>query len=257
MAGTIDGEGLEGVAAVVHLAGAGIGAKRWSAERKRLILESRTRGTSLLAGALAGLDRKPRVLVSASGIDYYGDTGDQPVTEDASQGAGFLAQVCGAWEAATAAATEAGIRVVNMRSGMVLARHGGALPRLVLPFRLGLGGRIASGRQYTPWITLDDEVGAIVHAIDTEQLAGPVNFVAPNQVTNNEFTKTLGTVLRRPTVLPTPLLPLKMRYGAELVQHLLVDGQRAIPAKLESTAFRYEHPVLEGALRSVLGRPAR
>lgn len=256
-AGTIDSASLEGIDAVVHLAGAGIGDKRWSAARKELILESRTQGTSLLSGALAALDRQPAVLVSASAIGYYGAHGDEPITEDSPPGNDFAAGVCVQWEAATQPAADAGVRVVRVRSGIILARHGGALARMVVPFRLGLGGRIASGRQYMSWIALDDEVGAIRHAIATTQLTGPVNLTAPNPVPNSEFTKTLGAVLHRPTVLPTPLFPLKAVYGGELVQHLLVEGQRVLPKMLEATGYEYGHPELEGALRAVLGKPAR
>jgi uncharacterized protein (TIGR01777 family) len=255
-AGTIDAAGLEGLDAVVHLAGAGIGDKRWTDERKRLILESRVQGTTLLARTLAGLERKPAVLVSGSAVGYYGARGDEPLTEDAPPGDDFAAGVCTQWEASTAAAADAGIRVVRIRTGIVLARHGGALARMVLPFSLGLGGRIKSGRQYMSWIALDDEVEAILHAITHAELDGPANLTAPNPVTNAEFTKTLGAVLRRPTVLPTPLLPLKAVYGGELVQHLLVEGQRVLPAKLDATGFEHAHPELEGALRAVLGKPA-
>jgi len=255
-AGTIDAAGLEGLDAVVHLAGAGIGDKRWTDERKRLILDSRVQGTTLLARTLAGLERRPAVLVSGSAVGYYGAHGDEALTEDAPPGDDFAAGVCTQWEAATVPAADAGVRVVRIRTGIVLARHGGALARMVLPFSLGLGGRIKSGRQYMSWIALDDEVDAIVHAITHPEVDGPANLTAPNPVTNAEFTKTLGRVLRRPTVLPTPLLPLKAVYGAELVQHLLVEGQRVLPAKLEATGFEHHHPQLEGALRAVLGKPA-
>jgi len=255
-AGTIDAAGLEGLDAVVHLAGAGIGDKRWTDERKRLILDSRVQGTTLLARTLAGLERKPPVLVSGSAVGYYGAHGDEPLTEDAPPGDDFAAGVCTQWEAATTPAADASIRVVRIRTGIVLAKHGGALARMVLPFSLGLGGRIKSGRQYMSWIALDDEVGAIVHTITHPELDGPANLTAPNPVTNAEFTKALGAVLRRPTVLPTPLLPLKAVYGRELVQHLLVEGQRVIPAKLEATGFEHRHPELEGALRAVLDKPA-
>ena len=182
--------------------------------------------------------------------------GIRPPARSTPPGDDFAAGVCTQWEAATVPAADAGIRVVRIRTGIVLARHGGALARMVLPFSLGLGGRIKSGRQYMSWIALDDEVGAIVHAITHPEVDGPANLTAPNPVTNAEFTKTLGRVLRRPTVLPTPLLPLKAVYGAELVQHLLVEGQRVLPAKLEATGFEHHHPQLEGALRAVLGKPA-
>jgi hypothetical protein len=255
-AGTIDTAGLQGVDAVVHLAGAGIGDKRWTPARKELILQSRTRGTGLLARTLAELRVTPRVLVSGSAVGYYGDRGDEVLTEESGPGNDFTAEVCRAWEAATAPAVDAGIRVVCVRSGVVLAAHGGVLKRLLLPFKLGLGGRVASGRQYMSWITLDDEVGAILHALTTDGLHGPVNLTSPNPATNAELTVALGQALHRPTVLPTPLAPLELIYGAELVKSLLVDGQRASSAKLVASGYEFEHPELDDALQSVLHAPA-
>jgi uncharacterized protein len=256
-AGTIDAAGLEGIGAVVHLAGAGIGDRRWTPARKRLILESRTKGTALLARTLAGLTHRPTVLVSASAIGYYGDRGDDLVDERSAPGDDFVAGVCVQWEAATAPAAEADIRVVTTRSGVILGREGGVLSRMLVPFRLGLGGRIATGRQYTSWVSIDDEVAAILHALTTDAVTGPVNLTAPAPVTNIEFTRTLGRVLRRPTVLRTPLLPLKVRYGAELIQHLLVEGQRVLPKRLEETGYHFAHPTLEEALRAALDRHRR
>jgi uncharacterized protein (TIGR01777 family) len=238
----------------VHLAGEGIGEKRWSDEQKRRILESRTRGTELLVGALATREQKPKVLVSASAIGYYGNRGDEVLTEVSTPGRDFLAGVCEQWEAATAPASEAGIRVVNVRTGIVLARGGGALGRLLLPFKLGLGGRIGSGHQYMSWISIADEVGAILHAIDNDALHGAMNATGPNPVTNAEFTATLGHVLHRPTLLPTPLAPLKVVYGGELVESLLLFSQRVEPAKLRATGYEFRHPSLEAALRAVLDR---
>ena len=256
-AGVIDAAGLEGIGGVVHLAGAGIGDKRWTDDRKRLILASRTKGTDLLARTLAGLTRRPSVLVSASAIGYYGDRGDDPVDEQSTPGNDFVAGVCVQWEGATAPASEAGIRVVTTRSGVILGREGGVLPRMLLPFRLGLGGRIASGRQYMSWVSIDDEVAAILHALTNDGLTGPANLTAPVPVTNVEFTRILGRVLRRPTVLRTPLLPLKVRYGAELIQHLLVEGQRVLPKRLQETGYQFVHPTLEEALRAALDRHRR
>jgi uncharacterized protein (TIGR01777 family) len=256
-AGTIEVDGLEGIDGVVHLAGAGIGDKRWTDARKRLILESRTKGTSLLARTLAGLKRRPSALVSASAIGYYGNRGDEPLDEQSAPGNDFVARVCVQWEGATAPAVDAGIRVARVRSGIVLGRDGGVLPRLLLPFRLGLGGRIASGRQYMSWISIGDEVRAILHALTQDGVAGPVNLTGPAPVTNGEFTETLGRVLRRPTVIPTPLLPLRARYGSELVQHLLVEGQRVLPKRLEATGYRFAHPTLEEALHAALDRHRR
>jgi hypothetical protein len=255
-AGTIDAAGLEGVDAVVHLAGAGIGDKKWTPARKQLILESRTRGTGLLARTLAGLQHPPQTLVSGSAVGYYGDRGAEILTEASPPGHDFPAQACVAWEEAAAPAAEAGIRVVTIRTGIVLAAHGGALQRLLLPFKLGLGGRLGSGEQYMSWITLEDEVGAILHALTNPDLNGAANLTAPNPVTNAEFTATLGRVVHRPTVLPTPLLPLRALYGDELVKSLLVDGQRVLPARLEATGYRFTQTELEPALHSVLGTAA-
>jgi hypothetical protein len=261
-AGTIDAHGLEGIDAVVHLAGAGIGDKKWTPARKQLILDSRTEGTDLLARTLAGLGRPPRVLLSGSAVGYYGDRGAEELTEDSAPGDDFPAQVCTAWEAATAPAEEAGIRVVHLRTGIVLAAHGGALQRMLLPFKLGLGGRIGSGDQYMSWIALDDHVAAMQHLLtagtaeSAESVRGAANLTAPNPVTNAEFTRALGNALHRPTVLPTPLLPLKAVYGAELVEHLLVNGQRVLPRVLEQSGHEFAHPHFDDALRAVLAAPA-
>jgi uncharacterized protein len=254
-AGLIDAPALEGVDAVVHLAGEGIAEKKWTEEQKQRILQSRERGTSLLASAIASRERKPRVFVSASGMHYYGNNrGDEVLTEDSAAGDGFLANVVKMWEGATKPAVDAGIRTVLMRSGIVLSARGGTLQRLLLPFKLGLGGRVGSGKQWMSWIVLDDEVGAIMHAIDNESLRGPANFVAPTPVVNREFTETLGHVLHRPTFLPTPLAPLKMVYGSELVESLLLGSQRVTPARLEASGYRFRCPTLEDGLRAVLGR---
>jgi uncharacterized protein (TIGR01777 family) len=255
-AGTIDAARLEGIDAVVHLAGAGIGDKKWSPERKQLVLESRTRGTGLLSRTLAELRDKPGVLVSGSAIGYYGDRGDEVLTEESRPGDDFLAEVVQAWEAAAQPAEDAGIRVVKVRSGIVLAPHGGVLKRLLLPFKLGLGGRVGSGDQYMSWITLDDEVGAIAHALASDALRGPVNLTAPNPVTNAEFTAALGRAVRRPTLIPTPLAPLKVIYGSELVQSLLLYGQRVSSAKLVSDGYDFHHHELDLALDAVLRAPA-
>jgi uncharacterized protein (TIGR01777 family) len=255
-AGTIDAAGIEGVDAVVHLAGAGIGDKRWTPARKRLILESRTEGTDLLARTLAGLSRPPKVLLSGSAVGYYGDRGAEELTEGSGPGDDFPARVCVAWEAATAPAEAAGIRVVHLRTGIVLARHGGALQRMLLPFKLGLGGRVGSGDQYMSWITLDDHVGAMRHLLTNDSVRGAANLTAPNPATNAEFTRALGAAVHRPTVLPTPLLPLKAVYGDELVERLLVIGQRALPRALEESGYRFTHTDVDDALRAVVAKPA-
>ncbi len=252
-AGTIDAAGLEGVDAVVHLAGAGIGDKKWTPQRKRLVLESRTRGTGLLARTLAGLDRKPSVLVSASAIGYYGNRGDDILTEEEPPGHDFGAQVCVAWEDETKAAAEAGIRVVRTRTGLVLAKQGGLLQRLLLPFKLAIGGRLGSGEQYMSWIALDDDLAAIVHVLNTPSISGPVNLTAPNPVRNAEFTESLGRAVHRPTILPTPMFGLKIVYGGELVETLL-GSQRVSSAKLQESGFEFAHPELDEALDAILNR---
>ena len=253
-AGTIDASALEDLGAVVHLAGAGIGDKKWTAQRKQLILESRTRGTRSLAQALATLDRPPPVLVSSSAVGYYGShASDTVLTETSPPGDDFLAQVCVEWEAATAPAAEAGIRVVRMRTGIVLGRDGGVLGQLLLPFRLGLGGRLGSGEQWMSWITIDDAVAAILHVLQSDSVEGSVNFTAPAPVTNNEFTAALGRAVHRPTKIPTPLAPLRLRYGSELVEHLLLASQRALPEALEKSGFQFRHTTLDAALHAVLG----
>jgi hypothetical protein len=252
-AGRIDAPALEGIDAVVHLAGEGIAEKRWTDEQKQRIRESRVRGTAVLAAAIASRERKPNVFVSASAIGYYGDRGDDVLREDSAPGADFLAEVCVAWEAETKPASEAGVRTVCMRNGIVLDAHGGALAQMLLPFKLGLGGKQGSGKQWMSWITLADEIGAIRHAIDNDSVRGAVNAVAPGPVTNAEFASTLGHVLHRPTVLPTPMLPLKLRYGGELVESLLLVSQRVEPAQLQETGYAFASNTLEAGLRSVLG----
>ena len=248
---TIDAKALEGVDAVVHLAGEGIGEKRWTDQQKRRILESRTKGTTLLARTLAQLERKPRVLVSASGVGYYGDRGEEVLTEDSQPGEGFTADVCRQWETSTLPASDAGIRVARARSGIVLSTRGGALTRLLTVFRLGIGGRMGSGRQWMSWIAIHDEVGALLHLIDTD-IAGPVNLTAPNPVRNAELSKTLGRVLHRPAVLPVPKLGPSLIFGRELVEELLFWSQRVMPSRLEAGGYRFRDPDLEPALRSML-----
>lgn len=250
--GELEADRLEGADVIVHLAGESIGNARWTPETKRRILESRTKGTTLLAKTVATLVDPPRVLVSGSAIGYYGDRGDDVLTEESVPGGGFLSDVAVRWEESVAAADQAGIRTVRVRTGIVLARQGGALARLLLPFKLGLGGRIGSGRQWMSWIALEDEVGAILHAIDHEDVIGAMNATAPNPVTNREFTETLGHVLNRPTKVPTPLTALKVRYGDELVRELLCYSQRVEPHALLETGYTFRHPRLADALRAAL-----
>jgi uncharacterized protein (TIGR01777 family) len=251
-AGTIDAGALEGIDAVVHLAGEGIAEKRWTDDQKRRILTSRTDSTRLLAETLAGLSHPPATLLSGSAIGFYGDTGDRPTDESGPAGSDFLARVCVQWEAAAEPAVEAGIRVAFLRTGIVLDAHGGALARQLPFFRLGLGGRAGSGRQYMSWISLDDEVEAIRFLLDAD-VAGPVNLTAPNPVTNAEFTTTLGRVLRRPTTV-LPMFGPRLLFGRELADSLLLTSQRVVPAVLEGAGYRFRHAELEPALRAVLGR---
>jgi uncharacterized protein (TIGR01777 family) len=251
--GSIATPGLEGMDAVVHLAGENIAAGRWSSEKKARIRDSRVQGTRVLCDALAQLVNPPKVLVSASAIGYYGDRGAEVLREQSRPGRDFLADVCRAWEAATAAAAQRRIRVVNLRIGMVLSAAGGALAKMLLPFKMGAGGRIGSGQQYMSWIALDDLIGVIHHVLLTDSLQGPVNAVAPHPVTNSEFTRTLGRVLRRPTLLPLPAFAARAAFG-EMADALLLASTRVEPAKLKDSHYAFRYPELEGALRHVLGK---
>ncbi|MCC5954006.1 MAG: TIGR01777 family oxidoreductase [Acidimicrobiia bacterium] len=251
--GRIDAAGFEGLDAVVHLAGEGIADKRWTAERKRSILESRTKGTSLLADTLATLDRPPKVFLSGSAIGYYGDRGDEVLTESSTPGDIYLSEVCTAWEAAAQPAVDAGIRTTFLRTGIVLSTEGGALAKTLPLFKLGLGGRLGSGRQWWSWITIADEVGAIRFLLDAD-VAGPVNLTAPEPSTNAEFTKTLGSVLGRPTVLPVPAFGPKLVLGGELAEQLLFSSQRVHPDVLLDAGYTFEHPDLPTGLRATLDR---
>lgn len=250
--GTIDTEGLQGVTGAIHLAGDNVASGRWSEAKKARIRDSRVAGTELLASTLAEVSPKPRVLVSASATGYYGARGDEALDETAAQGSGFLASVCGEWEAATSAARDAGIRVVHARIGVVLASGGGALAKMKMPFLLGVGGRIGDGSQYMSWITLEDLVSALVFTLERDDVKGPVNCVSPTPVTNADFTATLGRVLKRPTVLPVPKFALRLGLGPDMANEMLIGGARVIPASLHAHGFRWEHTTLEPALRSLL-----
>jgi hypothetical protein len=257
-AGELDPDALAKADAVVHLAGKNIGDRlRWTAGTKRELLQSRVQGTGLVASTLADLARGPggpRVLVCASGVHYYGDRGDAVLTESTSGGRGFLADVVQRWEAAADPARAAGLRVVHLRTGLVQDANGAGLPKQVLMFRFGLGGRLGSGRQWLSWISLDDVVGAYLHALAREDLAGPVNATSPNPVSNAEFTKVLARVLGRPALLHVPAIAPKLVLG-ELADELLFTSMRARPARLLETGFRFELPELEATLRHTLGRP--
>ncbi|MBM4185452.1 MAG: TIGR01777 family protein [Gemmatimonadetes bacterium] len=251
--GEVDVARLAEADAVVHLAGTSIAAGRWTEDRMRSIRESRVQGTELLARTLAGMPSGPRVLVSASAVGYYGDRGEDVLDEGAAAGKGFLADVCRAWEGAARAAERAGIRVVLLRGGVALSPAGGALGQMLLPFKMGVGGRLGSGRQYLSWIDLDDLVALIVHALYTESLAGPVNATAPHPVTNATFTAALGRALGRPTVVPVPALAVKAMFG-QLGTEALLWGQRVHPVKATKAGFRFFYEGVEESLRFQLGR---
>lgn len=255
-AGRLEAARLEGLDAVVHLAGENIGNGRWTEARVERILASRVAPTRLLARTLAGLQSPPRVLVCASAVGWYGDRGDEALDESSGPGNGFLAEVCRQWEAAAAPAAERGIRVVHLRFGVVLTVAGGALARMLPAFRLGAGGRVGSGRQVLSWVGLDDVLGAMHFAIGREDLAGPVNVTSPEPVTSAEMARTLGKVLRRPAGMPLPAAVVRLLFG-EMGRSLLLDGQRVLPRKLLGAGFRFRHPSLEAALRFELGRLER
>ena len=250
--GSIESGKLEGIDAVVHLAGENLFGL-WTESKRRRIRESRVQATQLLCQSLAKLERKPKVFLSASAVGFYGDRGAERLNEDSTMGTGFLAELCRDWEAATGPMAAAGTRVAHMRFGIVLSPKGGALSKMLLPFKLGLGGTLGDGSQYMSWIAIDDAISGIHHVLVTDALRGPVNGVAPNPVTNREFTKTLGKVLSRPTVLPVPAFILKTALR-DLAKEVLLGGQRVEPARLTATNHRFKSPELEGALRQLLGK---
>jgi uncharacterized protein len=249
-AGTMDASTMEGTDAVVNLCGSPMGDKRWSGEVKQAIRDSRIGPTEVLAAAVA--EHRVPVLVNASGVGYYGDTGNHEVDETAPQGFGFIAQVCHDWESATAAAERAGARVVRMRTGLVISPAGGLMGQLKPLFSVGLGGRLGSGQQYMPWISLDDEVGAIRFVLEHAELSGPVNLSGPEPVTNAEFTRALGKALKRPAPLVVPGFALRLALGAELVDEMALIGQRAVPAVLLAHAYPFRHTTLSSALTAAL-----
>ena len=251
-AGTIEAEKLEGHDGAVHLAGVGIGDHKWSDDHKRAVLDSRVQGTGLLARTLAQLDQPPKVLASGSAVGYYGYESDQIVTEADGKGRGFLADVVAKWEDAAAPAADAGIRTMLLRSGVVLTAKGGALKKQLLPFKLGIGGRLGRGTQWLSWISLEDEVAAIRHLLTTETANGPVNVTSPQPVTNAEFTATLAKVLKRPAFMPVPTPALHVLFGKEMTKEMLLGGQRVLPDVLDHSGFTFAHPQLEAALRHTL-----
>ena len=251
--GTLDASALEGVDAVIHLSGAGIGDKRWSDGYRKEILDSRTDTTELLAKTIASLSRKPSVFLSGSAIGIYGARNDEQLTEVSTHGTGFLAEVCEQWEAAAKPAVDAGVRTVYLRTGIVLSPKGGALKKLLPLFKLGVGGKFGNGKQWQSWISIDDEIGAIEYLL-TANVSGAVNLTAPNPVTNAEFTKVLASVLKRPAIVPVPTFAPKILLGGELADALLFTGQRVIPAALNASGYSFKHTTLESALRSLLSK---
>jgi uncharacterized protein (TIGR01777 family) len=249
--GTIDASVFSGANAVVHLAGENIASGRWTAARKQQILDSRVNGTKLIAETISRIDPPPRVLVSASATGYYGDRGSEVLREESPSGNGFLSEVCRQWEAATGAATRQGMRVVHLRTGLVLSAHGGAIGKMLFPFKFGVGGKIGSGNQYWSWISLDDVCSAIVHCIQAAGLHGPVNIVSPSPVTNFEFTKTLGRILRRPTIFPLPVFAARLAFG-EMADALLLASARVEPTKLIASRFVFKHKELQPTLQYLL-----
>ena len=246
---------LEGVDAVVHLAGESIASGRWTTAQKQRIRDSRVHGTRVLSEALAAMKRPPRVFVGASAIGFYGDRGDERLNEASPAGDLFLSGVCADWEAASRPAADAGIRVALARLGVVLTPKGGALAKMLTPFKLGVGGRMGDGQQYWSWVAIDDVVGALHHALMTDSLSGPFNVVSPNPVTNLEFTRALGRVLRRPTVAPMPAIAARALLG-QMADELLLASARVEPDRLQETGYDFRQTTLEAALRHVLGRPA-
>jgi len=249
--GSMDIAGMEAADAVVHLAGASIAEGRWTPARKQILRRSRVDATRHLIAGLAQLKQKPRVLVAASAVGYYGDRGDETLTESSASGDDFLAQICRDWESETAQAERIGIRTVMLRFGIILAAKGGALKRILVPFRLGVGGRLGTGRQWMSWITLDEVAAVIQYAIKNDSLRGPVNAVSPNPVTNSEFTSVLAGVLHRPALFPAPRAVLRFALG-EMADALLFSSQRVAPQKLQSHLYPFRHPELKEALLSVL-----
>jgi uncharacterized protein (TIGR01777 family) len=249
----IDAAGLEGLDAVVHLAGEPIASGRWNAAKKTRIRSSRVQGTRLLCETLSHVAKPPQTLLCASAIGYYGDRGDELLSETSPVGSGFLADVCRDWEAACEPARQKGIRVVNARFGVIMSTHGGALAKMLTPFKMGAGGIIGSGKQYMSCISIDDCIAAIVHSLNTSSVVGPVNFVGPTPVTNRDFTKTIGKVLARPTIFPMPAFAARLAFG-EMADELLLGSDRVEPKKLLDSGYAFRHGDLETALRHVLER---
>jgi uncharacterized protein len=242
---------LEGFDAVINFAGENIAAGRWTDDQKRKIRDSRVNGTHLLSEAIAKVKKRPAVFLCASATGIYGDRGDETLDEESESGGGFLAGVCREWEQATEPSVQAGVRTVNLRFGPILAREGGMLAKLLTPFKMGMGGKVGSGKQYISWVAIDDAVNAIKLALQNDSIRGPLNIVSPHPVTNEEFTKTLGHVLSRPTALAMPAFAVRLAFG-EMADEMLLTSQRVMPKKLSDAGYEFEYPELEGALRKHL-----
>jgi uncharacterized protein (TIGR01777 family) len=250
--GSIDTPALEGFDAVINLAGDGIANGRWTEEKKRRIVDSRVNGTRLLSETMANLSRKPATFINASAIGFYGNRGDELVDEDSGPGEGFLAGVCRQWESATAPAEQAGIRVVKLRLGVILTKDGGIMGSMLAPFKLGLGGKVGSGKQVISWVAMDDVVAAISFILQNESARGPINVVAPHPATNEEFTKTLGRVLSRPTFMTMPAFAARLAFG-EMADEMMLSSTRVAGKVLNDAGFKFQFPELEGAVRAMLG----
>src|SRR5258708_261733 len=247
----VSAQGLDGFETIINLAGENIAGGRWTDDKKRKIGDSRVNGTHLLSEAIARMNSKPSAFICASATGIYGDRDDETLDEQSESGGGFLAGVCREWEQATEPASKAGVRVVNLRMGPILARDGGMLSKLLTPFKMGMGGKVGSGKQYISWVALDDAVNAIKLAIDDESIHGPINIVSPNPVTNEEFTKTLGHVLNRPTALAMPAFAARLAFG-DMADGMLLTSQRVIPKRLNDAGYEFEYPELGGAFRKYL-----
>jgi len=249
--GVLDAGALEGLDAVIHLAGENLSGKRWSPAFKEQILASRVRGTQVLLEALAKVSAKPKVFLAAAAVGYYGDRGAEELNENSAGGSDFLAQVCQAWEAETAKASGLGCRVVQLRIGMVLGKEGGALAKMLLPFKLGVGGKVGSGKQYYSWISIDDLVQAFLFALEREDLQGVVNAVAPNPVTNAQFTSSLARAVSRPALFPMPAFAARLAFG-EMADAILLGGQKVAPSRLKAAGFQWQHPFIGEALNKIV-----
>jgi uncharacterized protein (TIGR01777 family) len=242
---------LEGFDAIVNLAGESVAEGRWTDEKKKKIHDSRVHGTHLISEAIAKLAQKPQIFLCASATGIYGDRPDETLTEQSDSGGGFLAGVCREWEKATEPASQGGVRVVNLRFGPVLAAHGGMMEKMLTPFKMGLGGKIGSGKQYISWVAIDDVVAAMKLALKDESIRGPLNVVSPNPVTNEEFTKALGDVLSRPTMMGVPAFAARLAFG-EMADEMLLSSQRVLPKRLQDAGFRFEYPNLDAAMRKYI-----